>query len=207
MFADVFARRSGGQPVGRILQGFEEAVQPAIAVVQVVGAGPGAELLAIVPHGGHAAGMALGAFTKESDGLFARTEGQQVAQNLQAGKNAHGLAAIFADVIAVELVELETGSEEMHVVHQRVFHARRSQRVRRLRLPDALGEPRAIGLAAEFFEQIFAHQLNLPELVLGRNGNQDRFVKAAADQFHLPARGQFPKMVEELRMAALHPFE
>ena len=33
------------------------------------------------------------------------------------------------------------------------------------------------------------------------------FVKAAADQFHLPARGQFPKMAEELGMALLKPLQ
>ena len=45
------------------------------------------------------------------------------------------------------------------------------------------------------------------QLVLRRNGNQDRLVEAAADQLHLPARGQFAQMVEKLRMALLEPFE
>ena len=173
----------------------------------IVGPGPAAEFLAIISHGGHTAGMTPGALTKESNCLFTRAERQQIAQGLQAGKNPHGSPAIFGHVVAMQLIEFKTGGEKMHVVHQRVSNARRSQRMRQLRLPDAFGKPCAFRRPAELLAQIVAHQLNLLPLVLGRDRHQNRFVKSAAHQLDLPARSQFLKLAEKLRVALLAPFQ
>src|SRR4029077_20229285 len=99
VLADVLPRGLHGEPFRGILQGGEETVKPAIAVAKIEGPRPRAKLFAIIPHGGHAAGTTLGALTKETDGLFAGTERQQIAQGLQSWENPHRLPAVFAHII------------------------------------------------------------------------------------------------------------
>ena len=95
----------------------------------------------------------------------------------------------------------------MHVVDERVSDAGGGENGWNLRLPDTLGQPGAGRFLAEFFAEVFAHAMNLLDLVLRRNGNEDRFVEAATDHFHLLARGKFAKLLQELRMAQFEPFE
>ena len=106
---DIFHGRRGGEPLARSFERGEEALDPAVAVAVVVGAGPRAELFAVVAHRGHASGMTLGGVAQEAQRVFDRTERQQIAQRFEAGKHAHDFAAILGYVIAMELVELETG--------------------------------------------------------------------------------------------------
>ena len=59
-----------------------------------------------------------------------RAKRHQVAQRFQTGQNFHGVALIFREIVAVELIEFEAGTEKMIVVHQRVF-ARRTARAKK----------------------------------------------------------------------------
>jgi hypothetical protein len=50
-----------------------------------------------------------------------------------------------------------------------------------------------------------AHDLIMT--VLGRDGDENRFVKAAADYFHLAAGDKFAESLEIFRMSAFHPLK
>ncbi len=62
------------------------------------------------------------------DGFRGRTKRHQIAQRFEAGQNFHGVALVFGEIIAVELLEFEAGAEKMVIVHQRVFNARGRER-------------------------------------------------------------------------------
>jgi len=94
----------------------------------------------------------------------------------------------------------------MDVVKQRVFNLGRFQHAGKLRLPDALSEPRSRGRSSEAPLDVFAHAANLFLLVLRRNGNEDGLVKAAANDFYLAAPGQRTESFEEFRVMRFQPF-
>ncbi len=56
-----------------------------------------------------------------------------------------------------------------------------------MRLPDALGDPGARRAMTEVLIEVAGEAGDLFALVLGRDGDEDGFVKAAADQLDLPS--------------------
>ena len=77
----------------------------------------------------------------------------------------------------------------------------------KLRLPHALGEPRAFGPFAKMLFDVIRKPQNLLALIGGRNRYQDRLVKSAADHLHLAAVHQFAQAFEIVRMMRLDPFQ
>ena len=67
----------------------------------------------------------------------------------------------------------------MHVVNQRVCDASRRENGRNLRFPDTLGQPSPGWRLTEFFAEVVAHAMNLLDLIVWRNGNEDRLVETA----------------------------
>src|SRR5260370_27735785 len=112
-------------------------------------------------------------------------EGDEEAQRLLAWVKPNALAAVLGDISAEKLFRLEAGGKEVDVVHQAVADTRGSESGWKLRLPDALGEPRAGGALAKMFLEIGSETRDLLVLIRGRNGYENGFVEAAADKLDL----------------------
>jgi len=95
----------------------------------------------------------------------------------------------------------------MHVVHERVGNVRGGKSSGKLGLPDALSEPRARRNPAEVFFDVGGQTRDLFALIFGRNGNQDRFVEAAANEFDLTALDESSQASEILRPVLFDPCE
>src|SRR6266849_993984 len=112
----VLAGRGSLQPGGVFLEGEEEFFEPGVLVTVVKGAGPDAEFLHVVAHGGHLIRMSAGGLAEISNDLLDGAEGNEITQSFLAGEDANGLAVIFGDVVGEQLVRLEAGGEEVDVV-------------------------------------------------------------------------------------------
>ena len=149
------------QPVRVLLQLAKQIFKPAIRITKLVRAGPHAELFQVIAHRRKTARMlARGAAQKVhrvSDGA----KRKQVTQRFQAGKNIDGVTLVLGAVVAKQLAQLEARAEKMIVIHERVFHAGRRERRWKLRLPDALGEPRAFRPRAEMLLHIIGQPRDL----------------------------------------------
>jgi hypothetical protein len=77
----------------------------------------------------------------------------------------------------------------------------------KLRFPDALGKPGAGRKPAKVFLEISGQASDLFALIFGRNRNQDRFVEAATDEFHLAVLDQLFQACEILKPMFLNPGE
>src|SRR5689334_11515203 len=95
----------------------------------------------------------------------------------------------------------------MHVVDQSVGHVRGGKRRGKLRLPNALGEPRAKRELAEVLLQIGREACNLFVLIFGRNRDQNGLVETATDEFHLAGLDQIFQAGKILRPMFLNPRE
>ena len=95
----------------------------------------------------------------------------------------------------------------MNVINKRVGDTSGGKRGGKLWLPNALGEPRAGRRLAEVLLQVGGQASNLFVLILGRNGDQDGLVEAAADKFHLAGLDQLFQANEILRPMFLNPGE
>ena len=168
---------------------------------------PDAEFFEIVTHGREAPGMAFGRAAQEIRGFMLVAERNQIAKRLQPGQDLHRVPEIFGNVITKKLFEFESGAEEMIVVDEGVIHVRVRKAGWDVRLPDALGQPRAARPGLEMLFGVCSQTRDLLPTIFGRNRHQDRLVKAAADDFDLSRGSQRAKFVEIFRMHALQPFK
>src|SRR5579859_4450907 len=132
-------------------------------------------------------------------------ERNQVAQRLLPGKKPHGFTAVLSLVRAKKFAGFKSSAEKMKIVDQGVTYLRCGKHRWQLRLPDALGHPRAGRPLAKMLFDVRREALDLFVLVLGRNHRQNRLVESAADHFHLLAFHQRAQLFEIFRMIFLNP--
>jgi hypothetical protein len=203
----IAAGRGNFEPIRISLQGGEKIGEPAVLVAVFMRSRPDAELFHIVAHGSDTAGMFAGSIAQIRDDILDFAEGNEIAQSFLAGIKPHGLALVFGDVGTKEFFRFKARGEEMHVVHERVGNVRGSKNSGKLGLPDALGEPRARRNTAEVFFDIGGQTRDLFALIFGGDGNQDRFVKTAANEFDLTALDESSQASEILRPMLFDPCE
>ncbi len=168
---------------------------------------PDTELFHVIAHGRHAAWVDTGSIAQIGDDVFDFAERNEIAQDFLPGVQPHGPATVLGDVGAKEFFRLETRGEEMHVVNKGVGHVRGGKCRGKLWLPNTLSKPRAGRKPAEVFLEIGGQTRELFALILGRNRDQDRFVEAATDEFHLAALHQHFQASEILKPVFLDPGE
>jgi len=93
----------------------------------------------------------------------------------------------------------------MHVVNERVGNVCGAKSGGKLGLPNPLGEPRAGRQPAEVLLEIGAEARNLFVLNLREEWNQDRFVEAATNEFHLASLDQLFQASKILGPMLLNP--
>src|SRR5947208_15534324 len=125
--------------------------------------------------------------------VFDFAERTAVPQALLAGIEPHTFPAGFGDVSAKEFFGLEPGGEKVHVVHERVGDFGLGKNAGKLRLPDPLGEPSACWTRPKMLLEIAGQARDLLQLVLGRDGDENGLVEAAADEFNLATLDQISK--------------
>ena len=87
------------QPLAVLLERAEEALDPLLlAEAEVPGAGPGAELLAVVAHHAHQRAVLGGVLAQVVDDLFDRPEGDAVAQALLGAVDDDAVALVVGGV-------------------------------------------------------------------------------------------------------------
>ena len=141
------------------------------------------------------------------DGFFDFTEGDEVAEFLEAREKPDGLAAIFGDVRAVEFFRLEPRSQKRQIVHQGVADIGFGERGGQLRLPNALGKPCSRGTLAKMLFQIVRKAGKLFQLIRSGDGDEDGLVEASANQFDLAGSNHTAQALEIFGMVLLDPEE
>src|SRR5215471_7270030 len=179
------------QPLGVFFKGCEEVGEPAVLVAVGVSAWPDAKLFHVVAHGGHSAGMNAGGIPQIRNNVLDFAKWNEIAQRLLPGVQPHAFAAVFGDVRPEEFFGFESSRKEVHVVNKRVGDAGGSKCGWKLRLPNALRQPRSRRAPPKMFFEISCESCDLLELILGQDGDEYRLVEAAADQFDLCALDQF----------------
>ena len=95
----------------------------------------------------------------------------------------------------------------MIVVHQSVFDSRRREGRRKMRFPDAFGEPCAARAHAEVTLKVVGESRDLFEAIGRRNRYKNRLVKSTTEQFDLSVANQRSQAIEVRGAMALDPFE
>jgi len=203
----IIAGRGNLQPFRVFLEGGKKIGEPAILVTVFVGSRPNAELFHVIAHGGDAAGVCAGGIAQIGDDVRDFAERNEIAQGFLAGVEPHGAATVFGKVGAKELFRFEAGGKKMDVIDKGISDVRGGKHGGKLWLPDALGEPGTGGKLAEMFLEISGKAGDLLELIFGRDGDQNRFVKAATDEFHLAGLDKIFQASEIVRPVFLDPGE
>src|SRR6516225_10043296 len=171
----------------------------------LVSARPDSKLFHIVAEERHAAGPNFRGFAEKLHGLFDSAKRNQIAKFLQAWEQPDGLAPIFGDVWAKELFGLESCSKKWQIVHQGIGDLGGGKRRGELRLPDALRQPASGRPFGEMFFNVVSQAIELFDAIGFGDRNENRFVKAAANQFDLATRCEVAKADKIARMVLLDP--
>jgi len=146
-------------------------------------------------------------FAKIGDDFFDFAEWDEVTKFFLARIEPDALAAIFRDIGSKKFFGLESRGEKVDVIDKRVCDVCSGKGGRELRLPNALGEPRAGRKTAEVFFEIGGKSRDLFALIFGRDGDENRFVKSAAHEFHMAGAYQFFQTNEILGAMLFDPGE
>ena len=116
----IFAGRADIEPLGILLERFEQLIEPTFVVAMFERSRPAAELLHVIAHRGDAAGMRTKHFVQPRHHFIDGLPRNQIAQGFLAGDDANRLAFVFRDVIAEQFVLFESRRKKMNVVEHRV---------------------------------------------------------------------------------------
>ena len=185
----------------------DEALEPAVGVAMIVGARPDAEFLHVIAHGRNAARMLTGGVAKKFDDLVRAAKGNEITKDLETRNQTNGLGLILGNESSEELAGVESGVEKVVIVDESIFNTGGSENRGKLRFPNALGEPRAARALPKMKRNVIREPLNLLTRILSGNGNQNRLIKTAAQEFHLSALDESSQALEILRMGFFEPFK
>ena len=122
------ARPDGRQPLGVVLEGGEEALNPAaLAPAVLPGRGPGAELLPVVAHRPEAVARLRGVLPEVLDDLVDLMERDQVSETLLRPEDRQQAALVVRGVRAPNRVLGDRGGTEVGIVEDRPGIARGRQ--------------------------------------------------------------------------------
>src|SRR4029077_10501534 len=185
MIGEILTGSGDTQPGGIFLESGEELFEPAVLEAMSVGTRPNAEFFHVVTHRRHAAGMQSRCFAQVGDDVFDFAEGDEITERLLTGEEPNALAAIFGDVGPKELLGFKAGGKKMNIIDEGVANAGGGEGEEKLRLPNTLGDPGARRMTPEVGFQVAGETGDLFALVLMRDGDEYRFVKAATDELDL----------------------
>ena len=197
--------RRGLDEVGLRERG-EELLEPAVLVHALVRAGPRAELLAVIRihDEARACGVPLAQLLDRRAHLAERDE---VAQLHAPGEHDHRKSLVLGDVRLAGLVLLQTRAEEVLVVEDGVGDAGFSEQRRKMRLPHALGQPRAEGPLPEDRVHAVGERADLTDAVAARHTDEHRLVVATGEELDLTAPHEVGKVADDVGPIGLEPVQ
>src|SRR5256885_8031801 len=149
-------------------------------------AGPRAELLTVVRVHDELRASSL-PLAKLLHRLADIAERDEVAQAGAGRVQDEREALILGDEGFAEVLATESALEEVVLVEDSVRDAGLGKDRRQVRLPDALGEPRAERAPAEDRRDAISERADLADRIATRHPNQDGLVVAAREQLDLAA--------------------
>ncbi len=139
--------------------------------------------------------------------LLGRPKGDQVAEPLVDGEERQPAPVTLGPERRVKPLALESGGEEMAVVHQRVADAGLREVRGQLGLPHPLGEPEAAGIHPEAALHGLVHPADLLDPVGSGNRGEHRLVEAGKKDLELPVGGERADSVEIGGLVTLQPLQ
>ena len=200
--------RRRGQPAGVGLERREEAFDPvALAPAVLPGRRPRAELLAVVAHHPDPVAVLGRVVAQVVDDLLDVAEGDAIAKALLAAEDAQELTLVIGRVRPPQALLGDRRGAEVCVVEDRPLIAGRDQRGRQVRLPDAFGEPCSGRTSPERRLELASHPAQLADAIAFGERRKDRLVVAPAEDLHLSAIDEPPKLGDEARSLGAQPVE
>jgi hypothetical protein len=124
-------------------------------------------------------------FAQVGGDLFDFAEGDEITERLLTGEEPNALAAIFGDVCPKEFLGFKASGKKMNIIDEGVANAGGGEGGGKLWLPNTLGDPGTCRMTPEVGFQVVGETGDLFALVLMRDGDEYRFVKAATDELDL----------------------
>ena len=198
----------GREPVGVGLEGLEEAIDPASLTPAVLpGRWPRAELLAVIAHHPDPLAVLGRVIAQVADDVLDIAERDPVAEALFRAEDRHELSLVLGRIRPPQVLLADRGRAEVRVVEDRPVVTAGDERGRQVRLPDPLGQPGALGSAAEEGLELVAHPGQLADPVALGQGGEDRLVVASAQDLDLLARDERTQPHDEVGALGAQPFE
>ena len=172
----------------------------------LVGAGPRAELLAVVGVDDDARTL-VGSRAKLLHGLAHVAEGNEVAELHAPGEDDEREALVFGDVRLAQLLRTKAGLKEVLVIEDRVGDARLGEQRREVRLPHALGQPGAQRALSEDRVNTVGKRPNLTDAVAPRHSNQNGLVVATGKELDLAPADEVRDVPDHIRAVGFQPVE
>ncbi|MNY13118.1 hypothetical protein D3C86_1462350 [compost metagenome] len=141
------------------------------------------------------------------DDLGSRREGQPVAQGLRDREQVEAHTAFLGAEVAIQFVATLAGTQEVVVVDHDVADASVRQRRDHGGFPDPLGQPGALRRHAGPGRQLGVEGGQLADPVARRDGGEDRFAIAGAEQLDLAALDHRGEQRHVGRKALAQPVE
>ena len=197
--------RDGLQEIGLGDRG-EELFEPPVLVHALVGAGPRAELLAVIRVHDEARAL-VGPRAQLLHRLPDVAERDQVAELHAAREHDHGEPLILGDIRFAELLRTQSRLEEMLVVEDRVRDASLGEQRGKMRFPHALGQPCAQRPLTEDRVNPIGQGTDLTDAVPARHTNEDGLVIAAGEELDLSASHQVGEISDHVGPVRLQPVQ
>ena len=134
-------------------------------------------------------------------------EGEEVPEGLVDGEHAKAFPSELGPEGAMELISGEARSHEMAIVHQHVADPCVHQILGQVRFPDALRQPKALGLHPETTAKGLLHPPYLVQPVFLEERGKNGFVVPGEEQLELSVGHQPPYQVEVGRAVCLQPVQ
>ena len=134
-------------------------------------------------------------------------ERDPVAEALLGAEDGQDLALVVGGVGAPQVVLGDRRRPEVGVVEDGPVVAGRDERLRQVRFPDPLGEPRAAWPAPERRLELVGHPDQLADPIAVRQRGEDRLVPAAAEDLDLVALREGGEAGDEIGPLRAQPVE
>jgi hypothetical protein len=172
----------------------------------LLGAGPAAELLAVIGQDGETV-PCTPELAQVVRGLLRRPERNEVAKPLVDREQGHSLPVTLGPERSVKPLGGKPGHQEVAVVHHGIADIRGSEIGRQLGLPNPLGEPEPVGIHPESQVDSLTHPLDLLDPVGPGKRGEHRLVESGQQQLDPPVSHLPPEQVQVGGVVRFEPLE
>src|SRR3989454_7819427 len=184
----------------------EELLEPTVLVNALIGAGPRAELFAVVRVDDEARAF-IRSHAKLLDRLTHVAERDEVAKLHASGEDDQRETLVFGDIRLAELLRAKTRLKKVLVVEHRVRDARLREKRRKVRLPDAFRQPCSERPLSEDRVYTIGKRPNLGDAIAPRHADEDRLVVTTGKKLDLTPPDEVRQVADDVRAVGFQPVE